>query len=537
MNCVAGCLIAITGLYLSQDPAGPASRKPDLSDILFGKGLIPELKIQVAEPELEKLRANNRKYVRCTIVENGKTTFKNVAVKLKGAAGSFRDFDDRPALTLNASKFNKGQLFHGLNKFHLNNSVQDPSYANEWLCEELFRAAGVPATRVTHARVWLNDRDVGLYVLKEGFDSTFLQRHFQDPDGNLYDGGFVQDIDAELEKDSGEGVDDRSDLIELVNACREPDEAERWRRVGELVDIDAFIKFMAMELMTCHWDGYTQNRNNYRIYFNPIDKKAHFLPHGMDQMFGDPGAPILEPPGAIVSSTVMQNPEWRAQYRDKVKELLTLFDPPKRLQGRLDVLQKRLRPVLTAMGQEIATDHAEQIKSLQQRVAERAESLRDQSDRPEPGPVEFDEGGRLQISDWQPASESEDAVIEEVELADGERAYSIRCGASGHCVASWRRRILLPMGRFTFQGQIKTQHVAEIEDEKGSAAGLRISGATRTNTVHGSSSDWQPIEFEFTIDQEQAEVVLVAELRTSQGVAWFDPKSFWLVRKPLEQPE
>ena len=216
MNSLVGCLVIVAGLVLAQDPENRPARKPDASDAFFDKGTIPELKIQISERELEKLKAENRKYVRCTIIENGKTTYKNVAIKLKGAAGSFREFDDRPALTLNAGKFYKGQLFHDMGKFHLNNSVQDETYIHEWLCEELFRQTGVPATRVTHARVWLNDRDVGLYVLKEGFDRAFLKRHFENPNGNLYDGGFVQDIDQELEKDEGDGPDDLSDKRDVA---------------------------------------------------------------------------------------------------------------------------------------------------------------------------------------------------------------------------------------------------------------------------------------------------------------------------------
>src|SRR6185436_20169429 len=102
------------------------------------------------------------------------------------------------------------------------------SYLCEWICADLCRDAGVPAPRVTHARVWLNGRDLGLYVLKEGFDKPFLVRHFGSAAGNLYDGGFCADLDSNLEKDSGNGPDDHSDLRALVAACREADPAARW---------------------------------------------------------------------------------------------------------------------------------------------------------------------------------------------------------------------------------------------------------------------------------------------------------------------
>jgi hypothetical protein len=58
----------------------------------------------------------------------------------------------------------------------------------ELICGELLRAAGVPAPRITHARVMLNGRNLGLYVLVEEFDKTFLGRHFSNPNGNCYDG-------------------------------------------------------------------------------------------------------------------------------------------------------------------------------------------------------------------------------------------------------------------------------------------------------------------------------------------------------------
>ena len=190
----------------ASDTSAKTARPRDESDEYFESGAVSELKIEIPDGEMKQLRENNKAYVRCTIRENDKVVFKSVGIKLKGAAGSFREIDDRPALTLNMDKFAKGkskkQSFHGLDKFHLNNSVQDESYLNELLCSELFQSAGIATTRVAHARVWLNDRDLGLYVLKEGFDKKFLKRHFTDSTGILYDGGFLQDIDVDLEKDN-----------------------------------------------------------------------------------------------------------------------------------------------------------------------------------------------------------------------------------------------------------------------------------------------------------------------------------------------
>src|SRR5205085_8728713 len=126
-------------------------------------------------------------------LKEGDKVYTDIGVHLKGAAGSFRGIDDKPSLTLNMNKFGALQRFHGLDKFHLANSLQDPSYVSELICGELFRAAGVPASRVRHAVVSVNGRRRGLYYLKEGYDSGFLKRSFGDSHGTFYDGGFLRD--------------------------------------------------------------------------------------------------------------------------------------------------------------------------------------------------------------------------------------------------------------------------------------------------------------------------------------------------------
>ena len=505
----------------------------DQSDEFFDKGVIPQLRIEISPEELQKLRQNNRAYVRSVIREDDKITHADVALKLKGAAGSFRGFDDKPALTLNMSKFaeNKKRRFHDLDKWHLNNSVQDGTYLQELICSELFRAAGVPTPRVTHARVWLNGRDLGMYVLKEGFDKTFLKRHFVNSAGNLYDGGFIQDIGNELEKDEGEG-DDRSDLLALRAACSEPNPAKRWERVGELLNVDEFFSFMAIELMACHWDGYVRNRNNYRIYFEPTTHKAFFLPHGMDQMFGDTGTPVFNISGATVSNVVLQNLDWRAGYRERVAELLPLFDPPDRLLKRIDEVHQRMRPIWEAISPNHARDQDGRVAGFKNQITARAKNLKEQLSRPEPLLVRFKGQTPVLLTNWSKASETGDAKHDEVTLPNERRAYLIEPGPSGRCIASWRRKVLLAAGRYEFRALAKTEDVQTFDDDRGLGAGLRISGGKRTNKLTGTT-DWTKLQFEFTVMEESREVELVAELRATKGRVWLDAKSLELVRLTL----
>ena len=506
-----------------------ASRQAEV-DALFNGARIPVLTLQIAGPEMEALRKDARTYVKCRLVEEGGRTYSDVAVKLKGAAGSFQPIDDRPAFTLNVDKFAPDQLFHGLDKLHLNNAVQDETFLHELLCSELFRKAGVPAPQVTHARLKLNDRDMGVYVLKAGFDKAFLKRHFASAKGNLYDGGFCQEIDGDLDRDEGKGVDDRSDLKALAEACGLPDEAERIEAIGMRLNVEAFITFMAMEAMTGHWDGYCSNRNNYRIYFNPDDgNRAQFLPHGMDQMFGDPNASILGEPQSLVGSVVMRHPAWRQKYRERVRELLPLFEAPT-VTKIVEGAYARLRPVFATMGEEVVKRQDERTADLIGRLTARAENLREQSVKPEPEPLAFGEGGVAALEEWEPKVESGDPAMDRGPLPHGKgEGYSIVAGGE-ETIASWRVSVLLEAGDYSLKGRLRTKDVKPIAGDDKVGAGLRISGEGRENSRVGTG-DWAEATYDFTIDGRRT-VELVAELRGRAGSrVWFDQRSLKLVKK------
>lgn len=289
---------------------------------IFDRPTVLDFRLHLRATNLHALRENPREYTPITAVVNGQI-FTNVGAKLKGAAGSFRPVDDQPALTLHFSKWAEGRRLFGLRRLHLNNSVQDPSYLNEYLGSELFRAAGIPTPRVAWATVELNDRKLGLYVLKEAFEKEFLRTFFGSAEGNLYDGGFVQDIQNQLERDSGQGPDDHSDLKALAAATEEPDPARRWERLQQLLDVDRFATYAALSVMLVDWDGYPLNRNNYRIYFRPADRRAVFLPHGMDQLFQRAYLELDVGWSGSVAWALFDIPAGQALYETRCRQVFT----------------------------------------------------------------------------------------------------------------------------------------------------------------------------------------------------------------------
>ena len=97
------------------------------ADIFAANSPVLQFKIEIAGTNVESLRKEPRRFVPATVRE-GELVYSNVAVHLKGAAGSFRSIDGKAALTLSFGKFSPRQRFHRLQKIHLNNSVQDPSF-------------------------------------------------------------------------------------------------------------------------------------------------------------------------------------------------------------------------------------------------------------------------------------------------------------------------------------------------------------------------------------------------------------------------
>ena len=496
------------------------------SDIFATNSPVLRFKIEISPAGLESLRKDPRKFVAATVRE-GDRVFTNVAVHLKGAAGSFRQVDDKPALTLSFGKFTASQRFHGLRKIYLNNSVQDPSYSTEYICGAMFHAAGVPAARVTNARVWLNDRDFGFYVLVEGSTPDFLRRYFKNPRGNLYDGGFLKDVTEKLDKESGDAGRDQSDLKALVAAAQERNPARRWERLNRTLDVDRFTSFMAMDVLVWDWDGYPMNRNNYRVYHNPVDDRMVFIPHGMDQMFWEANGPIHPGFGGLVANALVQTPEGNRLYRER---LAALFDEVYRLEvltNLVDQLHSRNRPVVAEISPDAAKEYDEAVKVVRDRIVQRWAGVRRQLDA-EPEPLKFTDGA-ARLKGWHEQNEPTTGKLDR--RTDNGKSL-LHIAATDNCTASWRARVTLDGGHYRFEGLARGAGIAPLNgDEKGAGAGLRISGSNRpaADKLVGDVT-WTKLAFEFDVAPPLNSVELICELRASRGEVWFDADSLRLVR-------
>ena len=76
-------------------------------------------------------------------------------------------------------------------------------------------------------------------------------------------------------------------LVRLAEAMQVPDE-QLLASLEPVLDVERFITYWALELLVAHCDGYTSNRNNFYVYFDPDNvDRAVFVPWGTDEVMLD----------------------------------------------------------------------------------------------------------------------------------------------------------------------------------------------------------------------------------------------------------
>jgi hypothetical protein len=337
-----------------------------LSQSFFERTNLVRLQLEISPADLALLREHPRTNVLATVRE-GRARYADVSLHLKGGEGTRQSVDEKPSLTLNFDRIRKGQKFHALDKVHLQNAAEDPSLCREYLANALFRAAGIPAPRVTHARVSLNGRDLGVYLVKEGYDRAFLKLHFANPDGGLYECGAVRDINQLAPLPSARQAD-TGDLQALWAAAHEPDPRRRLVRVASLLDLDRFLTFIALEAMLGLDDGYAMNRNNYRIYHDPATRRFVFLPGSADTVFVE-HTPFYPEAVSALAHAIVQTEEGRRRYEERLATLFGRLWNQAAMTETIRRAQARLRSLLTDAEQKA---HQQAVNELLTAIDHRA---------------------------------------------------------------------------------------------------------------------------------------------------------------------
>ncbi len=308
-------------------------------------------------------------------VRVGDAVLTNVAARFKGNGtfvASVRGYK-RP-FKLDLNDFVPEQRLAGRHTLNLHNLAADRTYLCDTLACEFFRAAGLPAPRTAFARVRLTvegrfeDRLLGLYVLVENPDSQWAREQFGVPGVALFK-PVTPDLFADLGDDWAEYepiYDPKTKvtpaqqrrLIALVKLVSQPDDARFADRIGELVDLPEFARFLAGQVLLANYDSILSNGQNFLLYLDPRTDRFGFIPWDHDHSWGQFGligsaqdrahASIRQPwlGENRFLGRMMQVPEVRQLYEAELKRLREELFQPERLSRRLDELVARVRPLI-----------------------------------------------------------------------------------------------------------------------------------------------------------------------------------------------
>ena len=281
------------------------------------------------------------------------TLLNDVAIKKKGFFGSLDE--TKPSLKITLDEYVKGQEYLGLEKLTLNNSHQDPSFVRQCIAYQAFAAAGMIVPRCNFAHVRVNGEDLGIYVNVETIDHHLTKKRYADGTGAIYEGtlsdlrpGWTGTFDVK-----GDG--DRNDLVPVAQALDIANDASFEAELGTYVDLDRFYTYWAMEMVTNHWDGYANNRNNFFLYHDPTTGKLDFIPWGVDgalqpyATFGDLGetqGPVAVAANGLIAHRLFNIASARQRFLTRQRELLASVWNESALLAEIDRMEDLIAPIL-----------------------------------------------------------------------------------------------------------------------------------------------------------------------------------------------
>tara|TARA_R110002096_G_scaffold171490_4_gene344464 strand:+ start:82581 stop:84287 length:1707 start_codon:yes stop_codon:yes gene_type:complete len=318
----AGILLATAIIWCGcAEPSGfddsdGQGRSPKDSEELYTTEDVWHIDVLLSTSSYAALAETPRTYVLGDI-RIGDTIIEQVGVRLKGAF-SFQGLGGKSSFKIKFNEFVPDQRFLGLEKLTLNNMRQDRSQLHESLAYQIFADASVPAPRSGFARVSLNGDIYGLYANVETMDDRFLKDRFEDGEGNLYEAPWGADLDVEsvglYEQDEGDDLS-RQDLDALVAHIATPGDSVFFGD-DTLLNTNEFLRFVASEAISGHWDGYWKSNNYFLYHEGPVvgakQGTWNFMPWGLDQSFGEELHPFTS--RGVLAEKCFAEPSCMAEY-------------------------------------------------------------------------------------------------------------------------------------------------------------------------------------------------------------------------------
>lgn len=365
----------------------PADDKQFNPDYIFDIKSLPTITIEIDQNDWDKYlkqiddNINTRTYIPATFVFNKNEqifTRKNIGFRMRGNHSRMRPEGTignphTPNQTewhpvnyqIRFTQHEDGHRFFGCDRIILRSFQWDYMYCREVYCYDLFRRFGVwTAPKSSYCRLYIhvsNDSAstyFGIYNMVEGIRKEYLEQrqregHIKSDKGNLWhitpttDGANLYnadypenigiDTDTEtylysLRTNQEEGFENaKNELMtfatELKSFSQGSDELRQW--LEEHVDVDLFLRYLAVDVAVGSWDDYWCNGNNYMFYFD-TNHKFHIIPFDYENTLGrsgiiDAGTHSVLDWGRfnpILATQTLSIPEYFDTYKKYLRELV-----------------------------------------------------------------------------------------------------------------------------------------------------------------------------------------------------------------------
>lgn len=277
------------------------------------------------------------------------------------------------SLKVDLDKYDDAARFHGLKSLTLNCGVLDPSKGREALAYSVYRAGGVPAPRTAFAEVTLTvpgkyDKELlGMYSLVESVDKNFLKLHYKTDAGLLMKPERIRGLDFLGEdwaryKDTYQPKRDATKeesarVIAFTKLVNQGTDADFNKDIAGYLDVDAFLRYMAVTAVVANLDSFFTLGHNYCLYLHPTTNKFHFIPWDVDlsmgnfMMMGSPDQQMdlnLNKPYAQnrLADRLMANRECAEKYQQILKEVVPICFAKEKLFKEIESIEKVTKSLL-----------------------------------------------------------------------------------------------------------------------------------------------------------------------------------------------
>ncbi|ORY89578.1 coth protein-domain-containing protein, partial [Lobosporangium transversale] len=288
-------------------------------------------------------------------------------------------------------KFPKKNRLLDLSTLKLRSEETDATMMREKLYVDILNSLGVPAQQAAYVRLFFNGEPVGLYVAMEETKKHWIKKVLHPDIKNVKLGALwklnsccgheanlewlgptsksyvVGDIYKNILPGNNPADDPMHDLIQFMNDLKhyEPSKVQDpiayWE---QRLDLDGFLKSMAMEYLTGSWDSYWNSGSNYQFYNDPVTGKWTWLPTDFDDTFGTSyngkmgsyrAIPKKNSKGfesPLAQKLIIETPQINARFEQILKDIVSYVFKPDALNPRLDAYQEML-------AEDIAWDRAQ----------------------------------------------------------------------------------------------------------------------------------------------------------------------------------